>query len=201
MKEPRVGKLFALSLVALLTACSDSATAPTTPMTKTPGRPSFVGIEVPALDSVTPHAATVAAGGTQQFTPWDLTGAAMSPALVSWSVSGGGAIDATGLFTAGTTAGTFTVTVVDSRFAPNLVTVTSSVTVTVASACKDDDHKDCEDDGGKGDDGHGGKDHGDKDHGGKDGGNDHHDRGHGGKNDDQDRGGKNGDGKGKGHGG
>ena len=194
MKESRAGKLFALSLVALVAACSDSATAPTTPMTRAAGRPSFAIISSPALDSVTPHAATVAAAGTQQFSAWDLTGAAMSPALVSWSVSGGGTIDATGLFTAGATAGTFTVTVVDSRFAPNLVTVTSTVTVTVASTCKDDDKrdgkKDCDDDGDKG-----GKNHG---------GNDHHDRGHGGKNDDRDHGGRNDDhgsgGKG-GHGG
>lgn len=152
MTESRVGNLFALSLVALLAACSDSATAPTTPLNKAPGGPSFITIGAPALDSVTPHSATVASGGTQQFTAWDVTGAAMSPSLVSWSVSGGGTIDATGLFTAGATAGTFTVTVVDSRF-NTVVTVTSKVTVTVASTCKDDDHKDCEDKGDKGDKG------------------------------------------------
>lgn len=180
MQESRIRRLFALSVVALLAACSDSATAPTTPMTKGPGRPSFA-LGATFLDSVTPHAATVAAAGTQQFTAWDNLATAMDPALVAWSVSGGGTIDGTGLFTAGATAGTFTVTVVDSRFAPNLVTVTSTVTVTVASTCKDDDKKECEDDGDKG-------------------GKDHHDKGHDGKNDDKGGGGKHGDGKDQGHG-
>ena len=58
--------------------------------------------------AVGPAAATVAMGGTRQFTATakDQFGAsvAVPPAFV-WSVAGGGAISATGLFTAGATAG------------------------------------------------------------------------------------------------
>ena len=57
---------------------------------------------------VTPANATVAPGGTQQFsaTAGDLMGRLLDPQPVfSWSVSGGGSIDGTGLFTAGGSAG------------------------------------------------------------------------------------------------
>jgi hypothetical protein len=200
MKRSRTGRLLAAALVAVLAACSDSVTAPSSPLFKALGGPSFAILQgPPPLRSVTPATATVASGGTQQFTPFDTNGVAMLATAVTWSVSGGGTIDATGLFTAGTTAGTFTVSVVDKLF-PSTSLVTVSVTVTVASTtCKPhDDRKECENEGD-----HDGKDHGGKDHGGKDhGGNRHHDRGHGGKNADEGHGGgKNGDGHDRGHGG
>ena len=62
--------------------------------------------------SVTPASASVAADGTQQYTAQGLDqfGSPVSLAPV-WSVTGGGTIDQTGLFTAGSTAGgPFTVT-------------------------------------------------------------------------------------------
>ena len=57
---------------------------------------------------VTPTSATVAAGGTQRFTATasDMLGHALDPQpTFSWSVSGGGTIDGSGLFTAGSSAG------------------------------------------------------------------------------------------------
>src|SRR5712671_4721507 len=64
--------------------------------------------------AVTPSSATVAPGGTQQFsaTARDQFGQPLSSAPpFSWSVSGGGTISATGLFTAGSsTGGPFVVT-------------------------------------------------------------------------------------------
>ena len=186
MKHSRTGRLLAAALVAVLAACSDSATTTTSPLIKASGGPSLL-INSPALDSVAPTTATVASGVTQQFTAWALTATLpMDPSSVTWTVSGvGNTIDATGLFTAVTTAGTFTVSVVDKLWGN---TVTVSVTVTVASTCKPhDDRKECE----------GGKDHGGKGHGGRGhGGNRHIDRGHGGKNADEGRGGKNGNGHG-----
>jgi hypothetical protein len=67
---------------------------------------------------IAPNPATVAVNGTVQFTAsgTDFTGASVTPnaGTIVWSVaSGGGTINpSTGLFTAGTTAGTFTNTVV-----------------------------------------------------------------------------------------
>ena len=64
--------------------------------------------------AVSPASATVSTGGTQQFAAVarDQFGAVMAAApTFTWSVSGGGTIGATGLFTAGATAGgPFTVT-------------------------------------------------------------------------------------------
>ena len=57
---------------------------------------------------VTPTSATVASGGTQQFTATavDMLGHALAPQpTFSWSVSGGGTIDGSGLFTAASSAG------------------------------------------------------------------------------------------------
>ena len=71
-------------------------------------------VPVPTSITVTPAAAVVAASGTQQFSAVlrDQFNAPVDPQPVSfsWSVSGGGSIDANGFFTAGTTAGSFTVT-------------------------------------------------------------------------------------------
>ena len=83
--------------------------------------------------TVSPAAATVAASATQQFTACgvDQFGQAKT-ATYTWTVSGGGTINATGLFTAGTTAG-----------GPFIVTATSggkggtsSVTVTSTTDSK-----------------------------------------------------------------
>jgi hypothetical protein len=65
--------------------------------------------------AVSPASATVTAGGgTQQFTAQELdqTGKPMAtqPSSFNWSVNGGGSINGNGLFTAGASGGTFTVT-------------------------------------------------------------------------------------------
>jgi hypothetical protein len=82
---------------------------------------------------VTPPTATVVTGGTQAFTAGaaDQFGQAMaSPPAFTWSVSGGGTINATGQFTAGATAGgPFTVTASSAGKSGN-----ASVTVTAPSA-------------------------------------------------------------------
>ncbi len=78
---------------------------------------------------VSPASASVQTGGTQQFTATGLDqfGQPVSPQpTFTWSVSGGGSISASGLFTAGSTAGgPFTVTA-----ASGSVNGTASVTVT-----------------------------------------------------------------------
>jgi hypothetical protein len=85
----------------------------------------------PVLTTITvsPASASVQTGGTQQFTATGLDqfGQPMSPQpTFSWSVSGGGTINSSGLFTAGGTAGgPFTVTATSGS-----VNGTASVTVT-----------------------------------------------------------------------
>ncbi len=83
--------------------------------------------------SVTPSSASVAVNGTQQFTATanDQSGNAMVPQpSFSWTVSGGGTITSSGLFTAGSTAGgPYTVTAASGG-----VSGTASVTVTAASS-------------------------------------------------------------------
>jgi hypothetical protein len=64
--------------------------------------------------TIAPTSATLATGGTQQFTvvTKDGNGNTVTGTTPTWSVvAGGGTITQTGLFTAGTTAGTFTNTV------------------------------------------------------------------------------------------
>ena len=82
--------------------------------------------------SVSPSSASVVVNGTQQFTATakDQSGNAMVPQpSFSWSVSGGGTITSSGLFTAGSTAGgPYTVTAVSGG-----VSGTASVTVTASS--------------------------------------------------------------------
>jgi len=78
---------------------------------------------------VAPPSASVTSGGTQPFTATaaDQFGAALAPQpAVTWVVNGGGAISPSGLFTAGSTAGAFTVTAANGA-----VNGTASVTVTV----------------------------------------------------------------------
>ncbi len=85
----------------------------------------------PVLTTITvsPSSASVQTGGTQQFTAtgFDQFGNAMNPQpTFTWSVSGGGTISQSGLFTAGSIAGgPFTVTA-----ASGSVSGTASVTVT-----------------------------------------------------------------------
>jgi hypothetical protein len=83
--------------------------------------------------SVSPSSASVVVNGTQQFaaTAKDQSGNAMSPQpTFSWTVSGGGTITNSGLFTAGSTAGgPYTVTAASGG-----VSGMASVTVTAASS-------------------------------------------------------------------
>ncbi len=66
-----------------------------------------VTISVPAVTvTITPLNVTLLAGGTQQFTA---TVANAANTLVTWTATGG-TVSSTGLYTAGTTAGNFTVT-------------------------------------------------------------------------------------------
>ena len=71
---------------------------------------------LPVLTSiiVAPASASVNASATQQFTAtgYDQNGALLSPQpIFTWTVSGGGSIDASGLFTAGATASVAPITV------------------------------------------------------------------------------------------
>jgi len=85
--------------------------------------------QTPARAVVSPPAATVAPGATLTFSALveDQFGDVLAiPPVVAWSVSGGGTIDASGVFTAGASAGgPFTVTATTSG-----VTGTATITVT-----------------------------------------------------------------------
>lgn len=98
--------------------------APRGPIAKVLAALAFAGIAAACSDSsgpqrletltVTPASVTLAAGETQTFTVTgtDTDGDQVQIDAEVWSVSGGGTINSsTGLFTAGTTAGTFTVSV------------------------------------------------------------------------------------------
>jgi hypothetical protein len=118
-RAPRASRNFFVAVVgaamlATLAACgSDDSTSPRTLATIT----------------VTPAAPTMAAGSTQQFTAVgkDADGNVMS-LTPTWTVSsGGGTIDDSGMLTAGSTAGSFTVTATSGS-------VSGTSTVTVASS-------------------------------------------------------------------
>ena len=83
--------------------------------------------------SVTPPTASVGTSATQTFvaTTRDQFGVSMtSPPTISWSVSGGGTISTTGLFSAGTTAGgPFTVTAANGA-----INAIANVTITPVNA-------------------------------------------------------------------
>jgi hypothetical protein len=87
-------------------------------------------IEPGALASieVAPTSVTLAINGTQQFTATGRDSAGNTvPVTVTWSVvNGGGSINSSGLFTAGTAAGTFAQTV---RASSGTLSATASVTV------------------------------------------------------------------------
>jgi Ice-binding-like len=89
--------------------------------------------------TIAPTSATLATGGTQQFTvvTKDGNGNTITGTTPTWSVvAGGGTITQTGLFTAGTTAGTYTNTVAVTCsgitvFATVIVTPGALATITV----------------------------------------------------------------------
>jgi hypothetical protein len=95
------------------------------------GTVAFVTVAVPQTPttvSINPTTATVPAGGTRPFTAFvsDQFGGRISNPAVTWSVSGGGTIDASGTFRAGSTpGGPFTVTAAVAG-----KTATASVTIT-----------------------------------------------------------------------
>ncbi|WP_224367308.1 beta strand repeat-containing protein [Hyalangium versicolor] len=106
---------------AAVTATSDGKSA-SADVTLTPGAAASV--------TVSPSNATVQINGTQQFTAnvKDACNNPLPTAPVSWAVTtGGGTINSSGLFTAGTTPGTFTNTV---RAFSGTLSGTASVTVT-----------------------------------------------------------------------
>src|SRR5207248_6888658 len=74
--------------------------------------------------TVSPNSATLTPGAQQQFT-------ASASSAVTWTATGG-TIDASGLYTAGTTPGTFTVTATDSSGNQGHATVTINPAVTVS---------------------------------------------------------------------
>src|SRR6185503_14034971 len=84
----------------------------------------------PVLTSIaiTPASATVAPGASQQFAAqgYDQYGTAMAT-TVTWSVNGGGTIDAAGFFTASSAGGSFTITAQSGS-----VSGTASVMVTTS---------------------------------------------------------------------
>lgn len=115
--NPRARKavvLVALAFAAILTASCGDSTGPRTAATVT----------------ISPTTATIPVGGTQQFTAVvkNSKGNVLNVTPI-WSVTGGGTITSTGLFTAGATPGTSTISVSCSG-----VTVTAVVTVTVGPA-------------------------------------------------------------------
>jgi uncharacterized repeat protein (TIGR01451 family) len=78
---------------------------------------------------VSPNLAFVLPGGTQQFSAIGKDNGGNTVSITpTWAVSGGGTIDAKGLFTAGTTEGAFTVTAADGSIAGTAsVTISSSI--------------------------------------------------------------------------
>ena len=95
------------------------------------GRATVTVIAGPAVTgAITPNPATLAIGATQQFTAvFRDVGGNVVPSSPNWFVAqGGGTINTTGLFTAGTVGGTFTNTVtVTNAFG---ITATATVIVT-----------------------------------------------------------------------
>jgi hypothetical protein len=103
--------LLAVALAGFFTAACGDSTGP----------------RVASTVTISPTTATIPVGGTQQFTAVvkNSKGNVLSVTPI-WSVSGGGTITSTGLFTAGSTPGTSTISVSCSG-------VTATATVTVAA--------------------------------------------------------------------
>src|SRR5438105_1129404 len=109
-------------------------TAGTTPgnftvtATDNSGNQGHANVTINPAVTVSPSTATVTEGATQQFT-------ATASSSVTWTATGG-TIDASGLYTAGNTAGTFTVTATDTSGNQGHATVTvqSPVVITPSTA-------------------------------------------------------------------
>jgi len=90
-----------------------------------------------ALDhvTVTPTSVSLAPGATQQYTAaaFDASNNVIPGATFTWSVSGGGSINASGLLTAGSVAGTYT-NAVQASTTVNSVTKTGMASFTVTTA-------------------------------------------------------------------
>jgi hypothetical protein len=112
-----VAFFFTLSATLPLATCSSSGSSSGT----NPVNPTVVV-------SVSPTSASVQVGGTQQFS---VTVTGTSNTGVSWSATGG-TISSTGLYTAGSSAGTFGATAVS--VADSTKSAQATVTVTVTSA-------------------------------------------------------------------
>jgi hypothetical protein len=85
---------------------------------------------------VTPAAATIVPGGTRQFVAqgYDAANVAIANLTYAWSVvGGGGSINSTGLFTAGTTTGTFANTVLAGA-TQNSITRNGTASVTIVDS-------------------------------------------------------------------
>ncbi|HMJ18374.1 MAG TPA: ice-binding family protein [Gemmatimonadaceae bacterium] len=114
--NPRARRIAALAVLAFAgvftAACSDSN-----------------GPQTASTVTISPTTATIPVGGTQQFTAVikNSEGNVLNVAGI-WAVSGGGTITSTGLFTAGSTPGTSTITVSCSG-----ITATATVTVTAGA--------------------------------------------------------------------
>ena len=95
---------------------------------------------VGALDhvTVTPASVSLAPGATQQYTAtaFDASNNAISGATFTWSATSGGSINASGLLTAGTVAGTYT-NAVQASSTVNSVTKTGTASFTVVPGALD----------------------------------------------------------------
>lgn len=110
----RLAGLAILATTAVLTACSDNGSDPT----PTPTLTAIV---------VDPPTASVLVGGTAAFTATgEMSDGSTTAVTVVWTATGG-TIAANGTYTAGTTAGTYTVTA-----ASGSISGTASVTVTAS---------------------------------------------------------------------
>jgi hypothetical protein len=103
---------------------SQGSVADSSTVTVTAPAPTLTGI------TVSPASASITAGSTQQFTAsGTFSDGSTGAVTVSWSVNGG-SITSSGLYTAPSSAGTYTVTATGGS---GSVTGTASVTVTVSS--------------------------------------------------------------------
>jgi hypothetical protein len=98
-----------------------------------PADTAALSVMTPVVTSIsmTPSVVTLASGATQQFSvTGTLTGGGSTTPPVTYMVSGGGTMSAGGLFTAGTTTGTFQVI---ARLTGGTIADTSSVTIIAGS--------------------------------------------------------------------
>ncbi len=131
-----------LSFAAAITSAVGTSTVTITGTSGTITKTSTITLTVvanPTLTSITisPLSSTVVAGSTKQFTAsaLDQNGKALSPQPVfTWAVSGGGTISSSGLYSATTSGGPYTVTVSSgSAKASTTITVTPAPSFTLAT--------------------------------------------------------------------